>query len=211
MKYPSFIWWGEMLSHAVLCMYWLFCQPCYSYNKLKASVGVFRFYIPFLLSILTDLSKNRLTEIPPELCLFAPLESLNLYHNCIKCIPEAIINLQMLTYLDIRWGFAGNVLSVLFHVFIRLQPHACKEFLVPVFFHCTNNSSKFTWKRHFLFCRGSTPDASLCSFKSGSVFPLSPQSKSSVSSAQIPVQPSAEGFAREQQQAGFHPGGDWQV
>uniref|UniRef100_A0A8C8A217 Uncharacterized protein n=1 Tax=Oryzias sinensis TaxID=183150 RepID=A0A8C8A217_9TELE len=37
----------------------------------------------------------------PRLCLFAPLESLNLYHNCIKCIPEAIINLQMLTYLDI--------------------------------------------------------------------------------------------------------------
>uniref|UniRef100_A0A3B4U4Q2 Leucine rich repeats and calponin homology domain containing 2 n=1 Tax=Seriola dumerili TaxID=41447 RepID=A0A3B4U4Q2_SERDU len=55
-----------------------------------------------------DLSKNRLTEIPPEVCLFAPLESLNLYHNCIKCIPEAIINLQMLTYLDIR-----NLLSVL--------------------------------------------------------------------------------------------------
>ncbi|RVE63750.1 hypothetical protein OJAV_G00139390 [Oryzias javanicus] len=56
-----------------------------------------------------DLSKNRLTEIPPELCLFAPLESLNLYHNCIKCIPEAIINLQMLTYLDI----SRNLLSVL--------------------------------------------------------------------------------------------------
>ncbi|XP_029029246.1 leucine-rich repeat and calponin homology domain-containing protein 2 isoform X1 [Betta splendens] len=56
-----------------------------------------------------DLSKNRLTEIPPEVCLFAPLESLNLYHNCIKCIPEAIINLQMLTYLDI----SRNLLSVL--------------------------------------------------------------------------------------------------
>ncbi|KAJ4930036.1 hypothetical protein JOQ06_019052 [Pogonophryne albipinna] len=56
-----------------------------------------------------DLSKNRLTEIPPDLCLFAPLESLNLYHNCIKCVPEAIINLQMLTYLDI----SRNLLSVL--------------------------------------------------------------------------------------------------
>ncbi|XP_072231237.1 leucine-rich repeat and calponin homology domain-containing protein 2 [Leuresthes tenuis] len=56
-----------------------------------------------------DLSKNRLTEIPPEVCLFAPLESLSLYHNCIKCIPEAIINLQMLTYLDI----SRNLLSVL--------------------------------------------------------------------------------------------------
>uniref|UniRef100_A0A3B5LHR2 Leucine-rich repeats and calponin homology (CH) domain containing 2 n=1 Tax=Xiphophorus couchianus TaxID=32473 RepID=A0A3B5LHR2_9TELE len=55
------------------------------------------------------LSKNHLAEIPPEVCLFAPLESLNLYHNCIKSIPEAIINLQMLTYLDI----SRNLLSVL--------------------------------------------------------------------------------------------------
>ncbi|XP_075878211.1 leucine-rich repeat and calponin homology domain-containing protein 2 isoform X2 [Nelusetta ayraudi] len=56
-----------------------------------------------------DLSKNRFTEVPPEVCLFAPLESLNLYHNCIKCVPEAIINLQMLTYLDI----SRNLLTVL--------------------------------------------------------------------------------------------------
>ncbi|XP_059911705.1 leucine-rich repeat and calponin homology domain-containing protein 2 isoform X1 [Gadus macrocephalus] len=56
-----------------------------------------------------DLSKNRLTEVPAEVCLFAPLESLHLYHNCIKCVPEAIINLQMLTYLDI----SRNLLSVL--------------------------------------------------------------------------------------------------
>ncbi|XP_056267680.1 leucine-rich repeat and calponin homology domain-containing protein 2 [Pseudoliparis swirei] len=48
-----------------------------------------------------DLSKNRLTDVPPEVCLFAPLESLSLYHNCIKSIPEAVVNLQMLTYLDI--------------------------------------------------------------------------------------------------------------
>lgn len=60
-------------------------------------------YLTAFWSYFADLSKNRLTEIPPEVCLFAPLESLNLYHNCIKCIPEAIINLQMLTYLDIRW------------------------------------------------------------------------------------------------------------
>uniref|UniRef100_A0A8C1BNP8 Leucine-rich repeats and calponin homology (CH) domain containing 2 n=1 Tax=Cyprinus carpio carpio TaxID=630221 RepID=A0A8C1BNP8_CYPCA len=56
-----------------------------------------------------DLSKNRFCEIPPEVCIFAPLESLNLYHNCIKVVPEAIINLQMLTYLNI----SRNQLSVL--------------------------------------------------------------------------------------------------
>ncbi|XP_058632788.1 leucine-rich repeat and calponin homology domain-containing protein 2 isoform X5 [Onychostoma macrolepis] len=58
---------------------------------------------------LCDLSKNRFCEIPPEVCMFAPLESLNLYHNCIKMVPEAIINLQMLTYLNI----SRNQLSVL--------------------------------------------------------------------------------------------------
>ncbi|XP_052448570.1 leucine-rich repeat and calponin homology domain-containing protein 2 isoform X4 [Carassius gibelio] len=56
-----------------------------------------------------DLSKNRFGEIPPEVCMFAPLELLNLYHNCIKVVPEAIINLQMLTYLNI----SRNQLSVL--------------------------------------------------------------------------------------------------
>ncbi|KPP62064.1 leucine-rich repeat and calponin-like domain-containing protein 2-like, partial [Scleropages formosus] len=55
------------------------------------------------------LSKNRFSEIPPEVCLFAPLETLNLYHNCIKGIPEAIINLQMLTYLNI----SRNLLTIL--------------------------------------------------------------------------------------------------
>ncbi|XP_009999165.1 PREDICTED: leucine-rich repeat and calponin homology domain-containing protein 1 [Chaetura pelagica] len=48
-----------------------------------------------------DLSKNRLTEVPTELCHFVSLETLNLYHNCIKIIPDAIINLQMLTYLNL--------------------------------------------------------------------------------------------------------------
>ncbi|NXE80934.1 LRCH1 protein, partial [Cochlearius cochlearius] len=49
----------------------------------------------------SDLSKNRLTEIPTELCHFVSLETLNLYHNCIKIIPDAIVNLQMLTYLNL--------------------------------------------------------------------------------------------------------------
>ncbi|KAF1664597.1 Leucine-rich repeat and calponin homology domain-containing protein 1, partial [Aptenodytes patagonicus] len=49
----------------------------------------------------SDLSKNRLTEVPTELCHFVSLETLNLYHNCIKIIPEAIVNLQMLTYLNL--------------------------------------------------------------------------------------------------------------
>ncbi|XP_072351081.1 DISP complex protein LRCH3-like, partial [Scyliorhinus torazame] len=47
------------------------------------------------------LSKNRLSEIPSEICQYISLESLNLYHNCLRAIPPAIINLQALTYLNL--------------------------------------------------------------------------------------------------------------
>lgn len=56
-----------------------------------------------LLCFFPDFSKNRLTEVPVEVCHFVSLEALNLYHNCIKIIPEALANLRMLTYLNIRY------------------------------------------------------------------------------------------------------------
>ncbi|XP_074859880.1 DISP complex protein LRCH3 isoform X2 [Carettochelys insculpta] len=56
-----------------------------------------------------DLSKNRLSELPVEACHFVSLESLNLYQNCIRYIPEAILNLQSLTFLNI----SRNQLSTL--------------------------------------------------------------------------------------------------
>ncbi|NXK11475.1 LRCH3 protein, partial [Herpetotheres cachinnans] len=49
-----------------------------------------------------DLSRNRLSELPAEACHFVSLESLNLYQNCIRYIPEAVLNLQSLTFLNIR-------------------------------------------------------------------------------------------------------------
>ncbi|KAJ8412430.1 hypothetical protein AAFF_G00127660 [Aldrovandia affinis] len=67
-----------------------------------------------------DLSRNRFAEIPPEVCLFAPLESLNLYHNCIKCIPEAIINLQMLTYLNISRNLLSTLPKYLFNLPLKV-------------------------------------------------------------------------------------------
>ncbi|XP_006837698.1 PREDICTED: leucine-rich repeat and calponin homology domain-containing protein 1 isoform X3 [Chrysochloris asiatica] len=60
-------------------------------------------------TVQADLSKNRLVEVPMELCHFVSLEILNLYHNCIRAIPEAIINLQMLAYLNL----SRNQLSTL--------------------------------------------------------------------------------------------------
>ncbi|XP_056321290.1 leucine-rich repeat and calponin homology domain-containing protein 1 isoform X2 [Danio aesculapii] len=56
-----------------------------------------------------DLSKNRLIDVPSEVCHLVSLETLNLYHNCIKSIPDTIISLQSLTSLNI----SRNQLSVL--------------------------------------------------------------------------------------------------
>ncbi|XP_026142760.1 leucine-rich repeat and calponin homology domain-containing protein 3-like isoform X3 [Carassius auratus] len=62
-----------------------------------------------------DLSRNRLTELPVEVCMFVSLESLNLYQNCLRSLPESLINLQSLTYLNI----SRNQLST-------LPAHVCR-------------------------------------------------------------------------------------
>ncbi|XP_051580270.1 DISP complex protein LRCH3-like isoform X1 [Myxocyprinus asiaticus] len=56
-----------------------------------------------------DLSRNRLTELPVDVCMFVSLENLNLYQNCLRSLPESLINLQSLTYLNI----SRNQLSTL--------------------------------------------------------------------------------------------------
>ncbi|XP_030600657.1 leucine-rich repeat and calponin homology domain-containing protein 3 [Archocentrus centrarchus] len=56
-----------------------------------------------------DLSRNRLSELPLEVCHFVSLESLNLYQNCLRSLPDGLVNLQALTYLNL----SRNQLSVL--------------------------------------------------------------------------------------------------
>uniref|UniRef100_A0A8D2QCT2 Leucine rich repeats and calponin homology domain containing 3 n=1 Tax=Zonotrichia albicollis TaxID=44394 RepID=A0A8D2QCT2_ZONAL len=63
----------------------------------------------FVVSLAADLSRNRLAELPAEACHFVSLETLNLYQNCIRYIPEAVLNLQSLTFLNI----SRNQLSTL--------------------------------------------------------------------------------------------------
>ncbi|XP_052388289.1 DISP complex protein LRCH3 isoform X6 [Carassius gibelio] len=62
-----------------------------------------------------DLSRNRLTELPVEVCMYVSLENLNLYQNCLRSLPESLINLQSLTYLNI----SRNQLS-------SLPAHLCR-------------------------------------------------------------------------------------
>uniref|UniRef100_A0A673CRN3 Leucine-rich repeats and calponin homology (CH) domain containing 1 n=1 Tax=Sphaeramia orbicularis TaxID=375764 RepID=A0A673CRN3_9TELE len=54
-----------------------------------------------------DLSKNRLTDVPSEICQLVALETLNLYHNCIRTIPDSIISLQSLTSLNLSRNQLG--------------------------------------------------------------------------------------------------------
>lgn len=52
-------------------------------------------------TVAADLSKNRFTELPNEICEFFLLERLDCYHNVMRAIPESIITLQTLNYLNL--------------------------------------------------------------------------------------------------------------
>uniref|UniRef100_A0A096M752 Leucine rich repeats and calponin homology domain containing 3 n=1 Tax=Poecilia formosa TaxID=48698 RepID=A0A096M752_POEFO len=61
-------------------------------------------------TVRADLSRNRLSELPLEVCLFVSLEYLNLYQNCLRSLPDGLVNLQALTHLNLS---SRNQLSVL--------------------------------------------------------------------------------------------------
>ncbi|XP_061735935.1 leucine-rich repeat and calponin homology domain-containing protein 1 isoform X4 [Nerophis ophidion] len=58
-------------------------------------------------TVQADLSRNRLAEVPSEVCHLVALETLNLYHNCIRTIPDSIISLQSLTSLNLSRNQLG--------------------------------------------------------------------------------------------------------
>ncbi|XP_047247082.1 DISP complex protein LRCH3 isoform X2 [Girardinichthys multiradiatus] len=60
-------------------------------------------------TVRADLSRNRLSELPLEVCLFVSVEYLNLYQNCLRSLPDGLVNLQALTHLNL----SRNQLSVL--------------------------------------------------------------------------------------------------
>ncbi|XP_044727093.1 leucine-rich repeat and calponin homology domain-containing protein isoform X2 [Chrysoperla carnea] len=60
-------------------------------------------------TVIADLSKNRLGELPNDLTTFLFLERLHLYHNSIRNIPDTVVSLQSLTHLDL----SRNQLTVL--------------------------------------------------------------------------------------------------
>ncbi|XP_070064927.1 leucine-rich repeat and calponin homology domain-containing protein isoform X1 [Drosophila virilis] len=60
-------------------------------------------------TVIADLSRNRFCELPEEITTFAFLETLMLYHNAIRSIPESVKQLSSLTYLDLRSNQLGSL------------------------------------------------------------------------------------------------------
>lgn len=53
---------------------------------------------------LADLSRNKLSEFPAELCDFVMIEKVDLYHNAIRGVPESQMSeLKFLRVLNLRW------------------------------------------------------------------------------------------------------------
>ncbi|KAM6894869.1 leucine-rich repeat and calponin homology domain-containing protein 4 isoform 2-T2 [Lycodopsis pacificus] len=63
-----------------------------------------------------DLSKNRLCELPEELCQFISLETLSLYHNGMRSLSSSLGNLQALTYLNLSRNLLSSLPSSLFQL-----------------------------------------------------------------------------------------------
>ncbi|KAG1683978.1 Leucine-rich repeat and calponin y domain-containing protein 3 [Nymphon striatum] len=59
------------------------------------------------------LSKNKLVELPEDVCGFNSLERLSCYHNVIRTIPNSIIFLQCLTSLDLSRNQLTTIPAVL--------------------------------------------------------------------------------------------------
>lgn len=60
-----------------------------------------------------DLSKNRLYELPPEVCQLSLLERLDCHNNLLRAVPSSVISLQSLTYLDLSRNQLSTVPAAL--------------------------------------------------------------------------------------------------
>ncbi|XP_041925340.1 leucine-rich repeat and calponin homology domain-containing protein 4 isoform X2 [Alosa sapidissima] len=89
--------------------------------------------------VYADLSKNRLCELPEELCQFISLETLSLYHNCVRSVSSNLGHLQALTYLNI----SRNQLS-------SLPPSVCQLPLLRVLIVSNNKLSALPASIHAL-------------------------------------------------------------
>lgn len=95
--------WGQALHCGVECKWkWKCVSNGTRVRVHSTSLSWIQINICPLLLPFTDLSRNRFAELPEEVTTFAFLETLLLYHNTIRSIPESVKQLSSLTYLDLR-------------------------------------------------------------------------------------------------------------
>lgn len=56
----------------------------------------------FFLFFIIDLSRNRFCELPEDVTTFPFLETLLMYHNTLRTLPETVRGLHSLSFLDLR-------------------------------------------------------------------------------------------------------------
>lgn len=69
----------------------------------------------------SDLSKNRFSELPDEVTTFPFLERLHVYHNVIRSIPETISGLQCLSHLDLSRNQLVSLPREICHLPIQVE------------------------------------------------------------------------------------------
>lgn len=71
--------------------------------KITSGYIVWLFKISLMVNFLADLSRNKLSEFPAELCDFVMIEKVDLYHNAIRGVPESQMSeLKFLRVLNLR-------------------------------------------------------------------------------------------------------------
>lgn len=86
------------------------------YNIISIFLVLIFINVIFLCLFVLDLSKNCFTHFPLQVINFWSLESLNLYHNAIRSIPNTVTSLQSLVYLDLRFVLGIFILLSFYHI-----------------------------------------------------------------------------------------------
>lgn len=94
---------GEQLAF-ISCKYWTLCRSKVLVFLFISGRSVWVLAISLLVFYLADLSRNKLSEFPAELCDFVMIEKVDLYHNTIRGVPESqMSDLKFLRVLNLRW------------------------------------------------------------------------------------------------------------